>query len=121
MTQPLVPRRKILFFDWRDITAGALAWHAPDGRPYRVELPNPPPQVEMRAQDCGVPQGIRLVAQPARKTKPYREWLGWGRIIYDEGRYRTWRFEVGGHAKLCSGCQAHKVKPDVITVISEES
>ncbi len=117
----LAPRHKILFFDWRDISCGVLKWMTPDGRHYSVEQRDPPPRVECHADSSDCAYGIRLAAQPARKTQPYREWLGWGRIIYHEGRYRTWRLEVDGHGKFCSGCMAHRVAPNVITVVAEES
>lgn len=121
MIELLIPRRKILFFDWRDIACGTLKWTTPDGRHLGVELRDPPPQVECHADASACAYGVRLAAQPARKIEPYREWLGWGRIIYDEGRYRTWHLEVDGHSKLCSGCPAHQVAPNEITIVAEES
>ncbi|MBI1927030.1 hypothetical protein HYR99_22655 [Candidatus Poribacteria bacterium] len=92
-----MPRKKILFTDWRDIQCGALAWIAPDGARYGVGNP-PEPQVAMRATPRAIPHGIRLVAQPPRKTEAIEGWKGWGRIISDEGRYRSWYLEINGHS-----------------------
>jgi hypothetical protein len=59
-------RKKILFFDWRDIKCGHLAWKDNAGRSYAwSELPKQ--QIELHATPMYIPHGIRLVAQPARR------------------------------------------------------
>jgi len=114
------PRRKILFFDWRDIQCGHVRWLTPDGTQYGVGNP-PLPQVEMHAEQVAVPHGIRLVAQPARKTEPVDDWRGWGRIIHEDGRYKSWYFEAGGQSKWGSGSPAHGKVTDTLTVVGVES
>ncbi|MHB0939822.1 MAG: glycoside hydrolase family protein [Armatimonadota bacterium] len=114
------PRRKILFFDWRDIDCGHVRWLTPDGTQYGVGNP-PLPQVEMHAEQVAVPHGIRLAAQPAQKTEPVDDWRGWGRIIYEDGRYKSWYFEAGGQSKWGSGSPAHGQVTDTITVVGVES
>jgi hypothetical protein len=113
-------RRKILFTDWRDIACGHLAWLTPEGRQYGVGHP-PEPQVEMHARPICVPHGVRLVAQPARKTEPIAGWRGWGRTIHDQGRYRSWFLEVEGNAKLGSGSTAETPEPRSLAVCYVES
>jgi len=113
-------RDKLLFFDWRDIQCGNLAWIAPDGARHGVSNP-PEPQVPMRAEPRAVPWGIRLEAQPARKTDKVDDWKGWGRILWDQGRYRSWYFEINGHAKLGSGSPAHAAPPSSVVICGVES
>ena len=111
---------KMLFTDWRHIACGALSWVTPEGARYGVANP-PQPQVRMHAQPQGVPHGIRLVAQRARKLPPVEDWKGWGRIIYDGGRYRSWYFEINGIAKLGSGSPAHARPPTSVVICAAES
>ncbi len=115
-----MPRKKILFTDWRDIQCGALAWTAPDGARYGVGNP-PEPQVAMRATPRAIPHGIRLVAQPPRKTEAIEGWKGWGRIISDEGCYRSWYLEINGHSRLGTGSVAHAAPPTSVAICGVES
>ncbi|OGG43754.1 MAG: hypothetical protein A3F84_13315 [Candidatus Handelsmanbacteria bacterium RIFCSPLOWO2_12_FULL_64_10] len=102
--------RRILFTDLRHIQCGHLSWGTPDGRRFGVSHP-PEPQVEMHAQPRYVPHGVRLVAQPARKTEPVTGWRGWGRIIYDQGMYRSWYLTVDGHSLQGSGSRSQTDDP----------
>lgn len=113
-------RKKILFTDWRDIQCGAVAWLTPEGKQYRVGNP-PEPQVSMRAEPRFVPRGIRLQGQPARKAGPIENYKGWGRIIFDEDRYRTWYIEVNGHSKLGTGSAAHADSISSVAICGVES
>jgi hypothetical protein len=113
-------KKKILFTDWRDVQCDSLAWLTPDGTQYGVGNP-PIPQVAMHAAPGAVPHGIRLAAQPARKTGIVEAWKGWGRILQDEGRYRSWFFEINGHAKLGSGSAAHASAPASVAICMVES
>jgi uncharacterized membrane-anchored protein len=62
-------RTKILFTDWRHIQCGHVSWLTAEGE--RLGVGNPPePRVPLHASPGAVPHGIRLVAQPARKTDP---------------------------------------------------
>ncbi len=112
--------KKMLFVDWRHMRCGALSWITPEGARYGVANP-PEPQVAMHARTQGVPHGIRLVAQRAQKTQPVEDWKGWGRIIYDGGRYRSWYFEINGIAKLGSGSPAHARPPTSVVICAVES
>jgi hypothetical protein len=113
-------RTKILFTDWRDIQCGAVAWTTPAGERYGVGNP-PEPQVAMRAERRFIPHGIRILAQPARKTEMITGWNGWGRVISDEGRYRSWYIEINRHSKLGSGSAAHLAPPSSVAICGVES
>ena len=111
---------KILFLDLQHIECGSLLWETPDGR--HLKLANPPePAEEVHAVPDRVPHGVRLVAQPGRKTDPTRGWMGWGRIIHDEGVYRSWHLEVNGHPLRGKGSPAHSARPESIAIVSTES
>jgi len=91
-TMPIVPKtgKQFLFTDLRHIDPADIEWRAPDGRVIPVAGP-PDPPVPAIADPGLVPQGIRLVAQPARKEGPV-EGLPF-RILRDGGVYRSWRLE----------------------------
>ena len=76
---------KILFVDWRHIQCGRVDWRTRMGETLGVANP-PGPPVPLCAYPQRVPHGIRLVAQPASTTEPIKEWKGWDRTIFDEGR-----------------------------------
>ena len=116
MNQAAIPK-KILFTDLRHIQCGTLSWGTPDGRRFGVSHP-PEPQVEMHAQPRCVPHGVRLAAQPAHKTEPVTGWRGWGRIIHDEGRYRSWYLTVDGHSLQGSGSRSQMESPQTVEVVS---
>ena len=81
------PPEQFLFTDLRHIDVGDLQWMSPEGSPIPVAGP-PEPPVEARAVLGGVPRGIRLVAQPARKEGPIE---GLPRsVIHHDGLYRSW-------------------------------
>ncbi|MFH1566384.1 MAG: hypothetical protein ABIL09_00175 [Gemmatimonadota bacterium] len=108
-------RRKILFMDWRDIQCGHLRWRTAEGAQLGVGNP-PEPPVPLHSEPIHVPQGIRLESQPAETQGPVDGWKGWGRTIYDRGRYRSWHFEVNGFTKLGSGAAAHGTAYDQVYI-----
>lgn len=108
-------RSKILFLDWRDVVCGRLQWLNEDGETFGVANP-PEPPIPLHSESFQVPYGIRLVAQPAEKTGPVDGWKGWGRIIYEDGKYRSWHFEVNGHTKLGTGAAAHRTPYDEVYI-----
>jgi hypothetical protein len=113
-------RKKILFLDWRDIACGRLDWLNRAGERYGVG--NPPGEpVEMHARPTGVPHGIRLAAQPARTSGPMANYAGWGKIIREDGRYRTWYLRVDGHSKLGTGSAAHRSATPTVEICRAES
>ena len=103
----------VYFHDWRYVQHGNVGWRAEDGRQISMWTtdPVPPMQYEPRF----LPVGIRLQAQPVRKTEPFLEprmteemYIFAGTVMHDEGRYRFWfdcwpaehihheRYTVGG-------------------------
>ncbi|MFH1008444.1 MAG: hypothetical protein V1800_13240 [Candidatus Latescibacterota bacterium] len=112
---------KILFTDWQHIECGHVSWLNAQGE--RVGIGTlPEEQVPLHASPGAVPHGIRLVAQPAQKTDPVDAWKGWGRILFDGGRYRSWYLEINGVSKLGSGSAAHvgPLKSVVICAVESE-
>lgn len=113
-------RKKLLFTDWRDFECGALAWRTEEGT--RLGVGNPPGEPRpLHATTRGIPHGVRLEAQPARKLPVVSDWRGWGRIVYDEGCYYSWYFEINGHWKLGSGAAAHARPPESVVICRVES
>ena len=110
-----MPPLKMLFMDWRNIQCGRLRWRTEDGTQLGVGNPPEPPVPLHSEVDC-VPHGIRLEAQPPDTGGPVDGWKGWGRTMYDSGRYRSWHFEVNGHTKLGSGAAAHSTDYDDVYV-----
>lgn len=115
-----MPGKWVLFADLRHIQCGRLSWVAPDGRRFGVGHP-PEPQVEMDAQPEFVPHGVQLVAQPACKTEPVDGWKGWGRIIYDQGVYRSWYMEVDGNSLQGTGSRSQTDTPQSVVICYVES
>ena len=113
-------RSKVLFLDWRDLECGHLSWRAPDGQAMGVHG-DAGSDRDLHAMPVSVPHGIRLQAQPARKTEPVADWNGWGRVIHHEGRYRTWYLEVDGNARLGSGSTAQRPERQRVTVCATDS
>ena len=108
-------QQKMLFMDWRNIQCGRLEWRSSVGEQLGVSNP-PEPPVPMHSEARYVPHGIRLESQPAETTGPVDGWKGWGRTIFDGGRFRSWHFEVNGHTKLGSGAAAHSTDYDEVYV-----
>jgi len=92
-----------LFTDWRYVLAadvwGGFYWASKETEeviPVRVydedgQYADGPIDAKMKPTD--LPRGIGIVAQQARKSEPFpRGEPPGGRIIYDEGLYRTWHF-----------------------------
>lgn len=89
-----------LFLDWRFVMPGELGligpyWAAEDGQPMPLRLwgmeewKDRPVDARYVPQD--VPQGVRIVAQPAEKGEPFpADGPPGGRIVHDGGTYRTW-------------------------------
>jgi hypothetical protein len=93
---PYEPPSSIVYFhDWRYVQHGQVGWRAHDGGrpPMWITEPVPPLRYEPRF----LPVGIRLRAQPARRTEPFllpqmtdEMYLFGGTVIHDEGTYRLW-------------------------------
>ena len=113
-------RRKLLFFDWRDIDCGSVSWRTPDGETVDVEG-SATREFDMHAEPVGVPHGIWLQVQPAQKTDPVDDWRGWGRTIHHHGKYRSWFLEIDGNSKLGTGSSAQRVDRRVVSVCGVES
>ncbi len=111
---------KLLFMDWRHIQCGHLRWYTATGTALGVGNP-PEPPVPLHAEPQRVPHGIRLQAQRATTTGPIDGWKGWGRTIHDQGRYRSWHFEIHGHTKLGSGAAAHRTAYEQVHVCGVSS
>ena len=86
-------QKAYLFTDLRHILCGDLEWYSPEGDYLPTTAP-PEPPVEARAVTGFVPHGIRLVAQQANKTEPMVPRVKIGRVIYEDGLYRSWYFET---------------------------
>ena len=103
-------QKTFLFADLRHISCGAGSWLTAQG--VRHGAANPPGDpVPLHAEPTDIPHGIRFVAQPARKAGLMSDYRGWGRVIHDGGRYRSWYLEINGHSKLGSGSAAHAQPP----------
>ena len=91
-----LPSNIVYFHDWRYVDTGSWKWVDSQGQPLPLWSPDPLPP-DLRLEHGDRPKGIRLVAQPARKTEPFLTpydsseiLLYAGTIIHDEGRYRLW-------------------------------
>ena len=82
-------QKTYLFTDARHILCGDLGWFSPDGTHIRLIDP-PKPVVNLHARPGWVPYGIRLAAQKAEKTDPFPVGTTLGKVIFDEGMYRSW-------------------------------
>lgn len=120
MTDPMPTRSKVLFLDWRDLECGHLRWRTAAGEAIGVRGDDGPDR-DLHATPVSVPHGIRLQAQPARKTDPVDDWKGWGRIILHEGRYRSWYLEIDGNSKLGSGSTAQRAERRTVAVCATDS
>ncbi|MBI4024722.1 MAG: hypothetical protein HY360_07045 [Verrucomicrobia bacterium] len=109
--------RMILFTDLQHICCGDLEWLSPDGRPLPLLVP-PEPQVAVQATTGLLPHGVRLVAQPARKLDPLPAGTRIGRVVYDDGVYRTWHLD----AQCATGKGAFSTgQPDAVAICAGES
>jgi len=102
------------FFDYRHIRCGDLEWRSPNGEPLPVAGP-PGEAVEAIADPVYVARGIRLAAQPARKTDPLPADTKRGsRVIYENSIYRSWSIKVayptGKDLGSYSSAQVEKVE-----------
>ena len=87
-----------------------------------MEVGYPPePQVEMHADPANAPYGVRLEAQPAKKTEPFDIGVGAGQIVYDGGIYRTWYLEIDGNPVQGTGSKSQSEGSHSVTVCYEES
>ena len=85
--------KEVLFTDVRYISCDDLRWLSPEGS--EVPLHRPPlPKIEARADLASVPRGVRLAAQRGNKTDPLPERSRAGRIIFEDGVYRSWFLDV---------------------------
>ncbi len=88
------------FHDWRYIHTGGYSWLGPDGKGVGLWTTEAPPP--MRYEYTDMPLGLRLVAQPARKTpcvlsdrQANEPFLGGacvlgGCVLQEDGRHRLW-------------------------------
>jgi hypothetical protein len=112
--------RTVLFVDFRHIRCGDLDWRAADGS--RLPLIRPPePQVEAHAHRGVVPYGIRLVAQPARKTQPLPSGTRIGGVIREDGTYRTWYLKTAHRPGRDFGAYSTDVPENVAVHCAESS
>lgn len=87
------PQKLYLFTDVQHIRCGDLEWRSPEGG--RLPVAGPPePPVDTRAGMGYVSHGIRLVAQKPTPTEPLPKSGRFGRVIFDEGLYRSWYLDV---------------------------
>jgi hypothetical protein len=82
-------QKTYLFTDARHIFCGDLGWVSPQGKPVPLIAP-PEPPVDVQAHSGWLPQGIHLMAQKAEKTDPLPANVKLGRVIFDQGLYRSW-------------------------------
>jgi len=83
-----------LFTDLRNIRCGDLDWVSPCGEVLPLIVPDQAARaVQAYARPQYLPRGIRLVAQRATKTDPLPENIVLGRVIREDGRYRSWYLE----------------------------
>lgn len=115
-------RKKILFFDWRDVALHGIDWLTPSGERYGVGTPVGGFQ-DLHANQSGrQPYGIRLQAQPARKAGEVTDYRGWNRVICDDGRYKSWFFEINGTSKLGTGAKGlqDEIQKAVICLVESD-
>lgn len=111
---------RLLFTDWRHVQGGHLAWRTADQQALGVGHP-PGEPVALHAVPRQVPHGVRLQAQRPRKLGPVDDWKGWGRIIHEDGRYRTWYLKINGVSRLGTGSNADLPRPDRVTICTATS
>jgi len=88
------PQQTYLFTDVRHIRCGDLQWFTPTAEQLPLVAP-PAPQVDAHAAPSLLPSGVRLVAQPARKTERLAPGTPRGsRVIFEHGLYRSWYLAV---------------------------
>jgi len=90
-----LPSNLVYFHDWRYVNTGAYAWRGANGEKVPMLAPGPVP--EMRYDYLEMPLGIRLEAQPARKSECILHakdtgdmGLIGGTLIHEDGVYRLW-------------------------------
>lgn len=90
-----LPSNIVYFHDWRYVNTGGFAWLGPNKENVPMWGTGSVPHMHLEHHD--MPLGIRLVAQPARKSEPFlvpektqEIFLSGGIVIHEEGRYRLW-------------------------------
>ena len=79
----------VLFTDTGHILCSDLEWLSPGGEV--IPLIDPPrPKVDALAGNHHVPYGVRLVAQQPTKGEPLPYNAPGGRVLFEEGLYRSW-------------------------------
>ena len=100
------PQRLYLFHDLRHIQCGDLEWRAPDGT--TLPLVDPPEQTgRARAEPVHLPRGIRLAAKEAKKTECLPAGVRLGRVVFEEGLYRSWYLDAEYPAGKDRGCHSN--------------
>jgi hypothetical protein len=82
-------QKTFLFLDARHIQCGQVQWTAADGATLPLIAP-PAPFAPAVAQVRNAPHGVRLLAQPASKTDPLPKGARLGKVIFENGVYRSW-------------------------------
>ncbi|MBN1553753.1 MAG: hypothetical protein JXA11_03340 [Phycisphaerae bacterium] len=82
-------QKTYLFLDARHIQPGCVRWTRSDGTPLPLIAP-PEPFERAVAKVAGAPRGIRLQAQPCRKTGPLPIFMDLATVIFENGVYRSW-------------------------------
>lgn len=86
------PLKQLLFFDYRHIMPGDLAWKKISDGALVPTDGTPEGPVPVLASTAEVAYGIRLAAQPATKEQPAPSDQSGapGSVMYDGGLYRSW-------------------------------
>ena len=113
-------KEKILFLDMRDIQCGRLSWRDEAGEPVHTSHPEGESR-DVKSVPDRSPRGIWIHALPAKKLGPTGEWEGWGRIVHDQGMYRSWHIEADGFPPQGNGSPAETDNPVRIEIVYRES
>ena len=86
-------QNKYLFTDLRHIRCGDLEWFSGDGN-YLTTFNPPGPPTSAYSEPAFVPHGIRLQSNVSKRELIPGPSKTLGRIIFDQGRYRSWYLET---------------------------
>lgn len=110
---------RVLFTDVNYILCSDLKWFSPEGSELPLTRP-PEPRTDARADPGLVPRGVRLVAQKANKTDPLPRGAPQGRVIFDNGLYRSWSLVPAYPPGQDIGCYT-KTEPISVSICYFES
>ena len=86
-------QNRYLFTDLRHIRCGDLEWFSEDGTYLPTSNPPGPPSAAY-AKSSFVPRGIRLQSNISKRELIPGPYKPFGRIIFDEGVYKSWYLET---------------------------